>query len=260
MAGILGLVLTLLSTLMIIVFQDALIFQSEKLNPSYAYTYDVPFREVSISTVDGESLNALLFSPADSSRGLILYFHGNSGSLKRWGNISAQLTAYNYHVLVFDYRGYGKSTGKPSEEGLYRDAQAVWRWSTTHVPHKKLILYGRSLGSAVASYLATQADPDLLILETPFDNLRGAVNPVFRPLVDIFPLRYSFPTIERLGQVACKKLIFHGTDDPVVSLNSAIRLKSVLQKADEFVILEGGSHDNLSEFALYNQKLEEVLR
>ncbi|MFN3840787.1 MAG: alpha/beta hydrolase [Cyclobacteriaceae bacterium] len=258
--AILGLVLTILSVLMITVFQDALIFQAEKLDPTYAYSFELPFQEISISTDDGETLNALLFSPADTSRGLILYFHGNAGSLQRWGNIASGLTAHGYQVLVFDYRGYGKSTGKPSEEGLYRDAEAIWEWATTHMPHQKQILFGRSLGSAVAAYLAARVNPDLLVLETPFDNLRGAVNPVFRPLVNIFPLRYTFPTIDRVEQASCKKLIFHGTDDPVVSLNSALRLKNALRPADEFVILEGGTHDNLSEFVLYRQKLSEALK
>ena len=258
--AILGLVLTVLSVMMITIFQDALIFQTQKLEPNYAYSFDIPFEEFSISTNDGETLNALLFSPADSSKGLILYFHGNSGNLKRWGNIASQLTSEGYHVLVFDYRGYGKSTGKPSEDGLYRDAEAAWQWTATHVRPEKLILYGRSLGSAVASYLATQVNPDLLILETPFDNLRGAVNPVFRPLLNAFPLRYTFPTIDRVAQTSCRKMIFHGTDDPVVSLKSALRLKSALQPADEFVILEGGTHDNLNEFALYRQKLSEALK
>ncbi len=258
--AILGLVLTLLSVLMITVFQDALIFRPEELEPSYAYSFDIPHSEISITTSDGETLNALLFSPADSSKGLILYFHGNAGNLKRWGQIASGLTSYNYQVLVFDYRGYGKSTGKPSEEGLYHDADAVLQWSKENLQPAKVVLFGRSLGSAVAAYLATRVSADLLVLETPFDNLRGAVNPVFRPLVGIFPLRYTFPTIDRLAQASCRKLIFHGTDDRIVSLNSALKLKTVLQPADEFVVLENGTHDNLNEFAAYRQKLTEALK
>lgn len=257
--AILGLVLTVLSVLMIFFFQDALIFQAEKLDPTFTYTFDVPHQEISISTRDGETLNALLFSPPDSSKGLILYFHGNSGSLKRWGAIASKLTAYHYHVLVVDYRGYGKSTGKPSEQGLYADADAVWQWAQATHP-QRLVIFGRSLGSAVAAYLATKVNPDLLILETPFNNLNGAVNPVFRPLIRIFPLRYSFPTIDRVEQASCKKLIVHGTADPIVSLQSALALKAVLLPSDEFVILEGGTHDNLSEFQLYRSKLAQALR
>lgn len=245
---------------MIFFFQDALIFQAEKLDPTFTYTFDVPHQEISISTRDGETLNALLFSPPDSSKGLILYFHGNSGSLKRWGAIASALARHNYHILVFDYRGYGKSTGKPSEQGLYADADAVWLWTQQNLKPGKIVLFGRSLGSAVASYLASKTATDLLILETPFDNLQGAVNPVFRPLVRMFPLRYTFPTIDRVAQIPGRKLIFHGTDDPVVSLGSALKLKSVLQSADEFIILEGGNHDNLDEFEIYQVKLAEALR
>lgn len=257
--AILGLVLTVLSGLMIYFFQDSIIFQTEKLEPALSYSFGVPHQEISITTPDGETLNALLFSPVDSSKGLILYFHGNSGSLKRWGGIAAPLTAYNFHVLVVDYRGYGKSTGKPDEQGLYADAQAVWQWAQSALAPPRLVIYGRSLGSAVASYLASKTNPDLLILETPFHNLQGAVNPVFRPLVKIFPLRYSFPTIDWVAEASCKKLLFHGTADPVVALQSALKLKAVLRPSDEFVILEGGTHDNLSEFEQYHSKLAEAL-
>ncbi|QOI96802.1 MAG: alpha/beta hydrolase [Flammeovirgaceae bacterium] len=258
--AILGLVVTIISVILIFFFQDALIFQAEKLNPDFAYSFQTPFEEISISTHDGEVLNALLFSPPDSSKGLIIYFHGNSGSLKRWGAIASELTRYNYTVLAFDYRGYGKSTGKPNEHGLYADADAIWQWAHENLKPAKLILFGRSLGSAVASYLAAKTNPDLLVLETPFDNLQGAVNPVFRPLVRIFPLRYTFPTIDRLAQVPCKKLIFHGTADRIVSIHSALKLKSVLSPHDEFIIIEGGTHDNLSGFQLYQAKLVEALQ
>lgn len=258
--AIFGAVLTVLSVLMIFFFQDALIFQSEKLEATYEFSFDEHFREISITTLDNETLNALLFSPVDSSKGLIIYFHGNAGNLKRWGAIASRLTSYNYHVLVFDYRGYGKSTGTPGEGVLYQDAETVWQWAKSNLQFNELVIYGRSLGSAVASHLAVKANPKLLVLETPFNNLLGAVNPVFRPLVRIFPLRYTFPTIEHLAQCSSKKLIFHGTDDPVVSLDSALKLKSVLQSADEFIILEGGNHDNLDEFEIYHVKLAEALR
>jgi len=258
--AILALVLTVLSVLMIFFFQESIIFQAEKLDPEFSYSFLIPHREISIPTPDGETLNALLFAPSDSSKGLILYFHGNSGSLKRWGAIAGSLTALHYHVLVVDYRGYGKSTGKPNEQGLYTDAEAVWQWAQSTLTPPRLVIYGRSIGSAVASYLATRTNPDLLILETPFNNLKGAVNPVFRPLVTIFPLRYSFPTIDWVRQAHCKKLLLHGTADRVVSLNSALKLKKVLLPGDQFVVLEGGTHDNLSEFELYHIKLAELLQ
>lgn len=258
--AIIGLVLTALSVLLIFFFQDALIFQTEKLEPTFGYSFSVPFKEIFITTHDGETLNALLFSPADSSEGLILYFHGNSGSLKRWGEIASQLTSYNYHVLVFDYRGYGKSTGTPGERVLYQDAETVWQWAKSNLQFNELVIYGRSLGSAVASHLAVKANPKLLVLETPFDNLLGAVNPVFRPLVRIFPLRYTFPTIDRVAQTSCRKLIFHGTDDAIVALQSALNLKGVLKPDDEFVIIEGGTHDNLSVSSHYQNKLTEALQ
>jgi pimeloyl-ACP methyl ester carboxylesterase len=91
-------------------FPDQFVFQSERLPQNHVYTFDQEFREYTIRTTDGETLNALLFSPQDSSRGLILYFHGNAGNLQRWGEYAVDFTSLGYDVLMTDYRGYGKST------------------------------------------------------------------------------------------------------------------------------------------------------
>jgi fermentation-respiration switch protein FrsA (DUF1100 family) len=148
--------------------------------------------------------------------GLVIYFHGNAGNLQRWGEIAGCLTLYNYHVLVADYRGYGKSTGKPTEGGLYADADGVWKWATDNMPGMKYVIYGRSLGSAVASYLAQKVQPDLLILETPSDELRSVVHPVVRPLLRLIPLKYSFPTAQYLSRVQFE-LENHFTASPFIS-------------------------------------------
>ena len=125
-------------------------------------------------------------------------------------------------------------------------------WSQANIPHSKLILYGRSLGSAVASHLATSANPDLLMLETPFDELNSALY--------TFSSKYKFPTKDFLTNVTCKRIIIHGTNDWVVPLSSAMKLKPLLKAGDQFVIIEGGSHNNLRDFDEYHKTLKEALK
>ena len=233
-------------------FQDVFIFQGEPLPVNHNFKFNQKAVEHSMLTGKGETINMLLFeSKQDTSKGLILYFHGNAGNLQRWGEYAVDFTKLGYDILMMDYRGYGKSTGTPTEKNLYDDAQMVFKWAEDNVPHKKLVIVGRSLGSAVATNLAKDAKPDLLILETPFDELSSVLYSM--------PSRFKFPNNTNLPKVKCRKLIIHGTDDSVVPLSSAEKLKPLLNENDLFVVIKGGNHNNLREFREYHEVLSEVL-
>ncbi len=241
-------------------FQDRIIFQGDTLNRDYAFIFDQPFEEFFIPTHDGKQLNALLFKTSRPSKGLILYFHGNADNLQRWGENAVDFTGQGYDILMTDYRGYGKSTGTPGENDFYSDALTVLKWSQSNLPFNRLVFYGRSLGSAVASQLATVYEPDLLVLETPFDEISGAMYIPFRFIVNSFPLKYRFPNHIFLTRVTCRKLIIHGNNDWVVPLSSALKLKPLLQKRDQFVIIDGGRHRNLRDFEGFHSALAEALQ
>lgn len=238
-------------------FQHRLIFQSTKLKEEYAFKFDKPFQEYFIDTPDNEKLNVLWFTPEAAAKGIVIYFHGNASNLQRWGKYAVDLTSLGYEVVMMDYRGYGKSTGYAKEDLLYQDARLLWNWVKEKSNHDTTILYGRSLGSAVATQLASEVQPDLLILETPFDEVRNArMAQIFYAFI---PLHYNFPTKDFLPQVTCKKVIMHGTDDWVVPLSAAAGLKPILSNTDEFVIIQGGGHRNLRDFELYHATLKRVL-
>ncbi len=246
-------------------FQDNIIFQRKKLTQDYIFKFNAdpkqePFEEYFIETDDGETLNALLFKTKLTSKGLILYFHGNADNLQRWGKYSVDFTRLGYDILIMDYRGYGKSTGKPTERDLYKDALTVLRWSQANLPNSRLIIYGRSLGTAVASNLATAINPDLLILETPFDELKGYIYEPLKPVLYFLPLHSTFSNKTFLTKVKCKKIIIHGTKDQVIPLSSAQRLKPLLVEGDQFIIIEGGSHRNLRDFKSFHKALEVALK
>jgi pimeloyl-ACP methyl ester carboxylesterase len=241
-------------------FQDKIIFQPNKLTRDYSFQFDFQFEEFFIEATDGVQLNALLFRTSQQSKGLILYFHGNADNVQRWGKYAVDLTAQGYDVLMPEYRGYGKSGDIPSEQAFYTDAETVLTWAKKNLNVERIIFYGRSLGSGVASQLATQHTPDLLILETPFDNLHGVVYPPIKPLLWFLPLHYTFSNDEHLKKVTCRKVIIHGTDDWVVPISSALRLKPLLKHDDVFVIIEDGSHKDLRKFKEYHAVLKQVLQ
>jgi uncharacterized protein len=233
-------------------FQETFIFQGTALPREHVYKFDQKFEEHFIPTEDGETINALLFqSQNDSSKGLVLYFHGNAGDLQRWGEYAVDFTKLGYDILMMDYRGYGKSTGQPTEKNLYQDSQIVFEWAKNNISYTKLVIVGRSLGSAVATNLAANATPDLLILETPFDELSSVLYSM--------PSRFKFPNNVNLPKVKCRKLIIHGTQDGVVPLSSAEKLKPLLDENDLFVVIKDGNHNNLREFRKYHEVLRDVL-
>ena len=256
--GLLGL-LYLTALMGIYSFQHTLVFQGKPLEKSYSFHFDQAYEELIIPTHDGLSLHALLFTAGVPSRGLILYFHGNGDNLQRWGKYAADFTTLGYDILMVDYRGYGKSEGTPSEASLYQDALTVHHWARAHLNFGRLIIYGRSLGSAVASFLATRVAADLLVLETPFAEIKDAFYWMMRPLTYIFPIKFQFSNLALLPDVACRKVIFHGTADWVVPLASAKKLKPLLSSSDRFVVVEGAGHRNLRQFRAYHEALAQAL-
>jgi uncharacterized protein len=238
-------------------FQDKIIFQADKLDANYEFKFDQPFTEITIFTRANNELSGLIFNPENTEpEGTILYFHGNADNMQRWGQYAVDFTTLGYTVLMIDYSGYGKSSGTPSEATLYQDAEDTWQWAQSHLPSREFIIYGRSLGTAVAAQLATQHLAKQLILETPFYQIGQGR---FRFLLP-FGVKYQFANYQYLPKIKCPITIFQGTKDEVVSYGSALKLKPLLKTDDKFIVIEGGRHKNLRSFDRYHQELAKVLK
>ncbi len=244
------------SVTVIYFIQHKLIFLNDKPDKNFQFNFSQDFEEFNIETDEKLIINALLFKSMTPAKGIIIYFHGNSGNLERWGNYSSNFTSLGYDILMTDYRSYGKSTGTPSEKSLYKDAEFIWNWTNKTFNYKKHIIYGRSLGAAVASHLASTVNPDLLILETPFDNLNDAVPAYIIP----YKLKCNFSNSKHLKNVKCKKVIFHGTWDMLIPLSSAMRLKPFLTEDDKMIVIKKGRHNNLDSFPEYHTVLADILQ
>src|SRR5512136_519709 len=151
--------------------QENMIFYPEVLPPDFQYSFPARFDEVTLN-VDGAVINALHFR-TDKPKGVIVYFHGNAGNLSGWGEVALDFTRLSYDVLIPDYRGYGKSTGKIcNEEMLHRDAAVAYSYLKERYPENEITIYGRSIGTAIAVYLARETRPRMLILESPMFNMQ----------------------------------------------------------------------------------------
>lgn len=248
----------LIISAMLYLLQEKLIFLPSKLPVDYSYSFTQPFEEIFITTTDGAVLNGIHFKQ-EQPEGVIVYYHGNAGDLSRWGDIALFFVDKNFDVIIMDYRTYGKSTGKLSEEALYNDGQLFYEYALEHYDESVITLYGRSLGTGIATRVASENQPFQLILETPFYSLLDLGKSRFPYLPVQWFLKYPLKTYEYISEVRCPIAFFHGTDDTVVPYNSGLRLfNSVDVDKNSFYTIKGGQHNNLREFQVYRDGIQEI--
>lgn len=239
--------------------QDKLLFHPEVLPVNYQYKFEVPFQEMLIPVNKKVKLSAVLFK-AEKPRGMVLYFHGNSANINRYAKHMPDFTRNGYDVLIMDYREFGKSTGRLTEEALYEDALLMYRVARTRFAPHQIVIYGKSLGTGIAAQLASVRDCRRLILETPYHS----IGDVAAEAAPIYPysllLNFSLPTYRYLPKVTAPVVMFHGTADETVPYASGKKLKESLKPGDTLFTIRGGKHDNLSEYPFYQQKLDSVLQ
>lgn len=237
-----------------------IIFHPRKLVKNYTFKIDLDFEELFLETEPGVTLNLLIIKTwSKKPRGVIVYYHGNADNLKRWNQLHTEFTKRGYDFVVYDYRSFGKSTGKPTEENCYADALKVYDFVAERYDAKNMVVYGRSLGTAMASYVAGKKPAKLLVLETPFHNMKG----MFKMHAPIIPLpehlHFRFPIDEQLPNVDYPVVIFQGTKDRIIPIKAAEQLQPLLTKKDKFYIIEGGRHNNLRQFDIYLKGLDKHL-
>jgi uncharacterized protein len=241
--------------------QEVFLFHPEKLPTDFAWLFDVPFKELKIPFNETDTVDMIKFFPKDSVRkGVVLYYHGNMENIGRYAKFATLFTDKGYEVWMEDYPGYGKSTGKRTEKKLYEQALAIHTMAAGKYGKDSIILYGKSLGTGIAAYVASQTNCKRLILETPYYSIPA----LFGAYAFIYPTQrmstYKIPTNEYLQLVNYPITIFHGTSDGVIPYRCAVKLKTVLKPTDEFITIENGTHHNLAGFDAYKTKMDSLLQ
>jgi len=243
--------------IVIVMFQEKLLFYPAKLPKNYIYSFDDPFEEIFLETNDGCKLNALLFK-SEKRKGVVLFLHGNGGANHGWGQGAGLYTRNGYDVMYLDYRGYGKSEGEiSSEKQLVNDAQITYDYLKGHYDENKIIISGTSLGSGIASKLALDNNPKKLLLNSPFSSLVKLIQEkvIFVPRQII---KYKFETDRFLEKIDCPIAIFHGDKDSVIPVRHSLNLKNKYPKIDLHVVKNFG-HNNLWLSGDYRIKMKKIL-
>ena len=240
--------------------QHHFIMWPKKVEQDHEYHFYIPFEEHFIDTPNGGFINVLHFrNLGKAAKGVVVYYHGNADNLIRWGHAGEFFEKYGYEVIIYDYRGYGKSTGELNESTFYSDAEAIYQYAAKHYLPEQIVIYGRSLGSGPSSYVASRNKVNQLILETPFSSIKDlfyAYYPFFPP---VFMFNYIFPVKKHLKDVDVPITIFHGTDDFIVPLRCAKKNIPSLKPEDEFIIIQDAAHGDVSHQEEYSERLKELL-
>lgn len=240
--------------------QEKILFHPEKLDSNYSFSFDQDFEEIKIPFNATDTVSMIKFYPNDSvRRGVVLYFHGNKNNVEHYARFVPSFTSKGYEVWMPDYPGFGKSTGERTEQKLYSLAYEVQKMAAVKYSADSIIVYGKSLGTAIASYIASVKPCRQLILETPYFSIPS----LFGSYAFMYPAsvmsNYKLPTHEFLADVKAPVAIFHGTGDWVVPYRSGVKLKKMLKPSDVFIKIPKGSHNNLSESSIYRKSLDSLL-
>jgi len=185
------------------------------------------------------------FIPADSARGIVLFCHGNAGNISNRFESLEIFHELGLSVFIFDYRGYGKSAGKPTEQGTYLDTEAALKYiiAHQHIAPLEMIFFGRSLGGAIISWLAVRYPPKMLIIESSFTSTADLGSEIY-PFVPVkLLLRFKYKTLENLQQIHCPVLVIHSRDDDIIPFEHGQKLFESANEPKHFVEIIG-THNN----------------
>jgi hypothetical protein len=245
---VLALVVYLLLGLYLFLSQSRLLYYPDLPSRAIVATPErvgLAYETVEIRTEDSVRLHGWYLPANGDTRGVLLFFHGNAGNISHRLDSLKIFSDLGLDVLIFDYRGYGRSEGEVSEQGTYLDAQAAWRYLTDgrRISEKNIVLFGRSLGAAIAAQLATRHNPSALIMESGFTSAPDLAAPYY-PLFPVRLLaRFRYSARDYLKSVRCPVLIVHSLDDEIVPIQHGRELFAAAHEPKEFLEIQGGHND-----------------
>jgi hypothetical protein len=241
--------------------QDAILFHPLSLKRDHNYNFPEPHQDLRMGINDEDTISLVHFFSTDTvTKGVVLYFHGNKRNISWYARFMPYFTRHGYEVMMIDYPGYGKSTGKLTEKKLYEWAMKVYEIARLRFASDSIIIYGKSMGTGIAAQLASTQDCRRLVLETPYYDFPSVIS----HYLPIYPVRwmlhYKIPTHDYIKLVKAPVSIFQGTKDRLVTYSNAKRLKPLLKTTDEFITIEGGGHNNLYTFREAVYRLDSLLK
>ena len=240
--------------------QEKFLFHPKKLPADYIFSFQQPFKEINLPVSSEKNISIIQFTVPDSLRkGVVLYFHGNRRNIERYASYAVNFTRNKYEVWMIDYPGFGKTTGKRTEETMYADAAMIYKMARSKFSKEHIIIYGKSLGTGVATQLASVSDCKRVLLETPY----YSIDALLKHYAFIYPVswmsKFHFPSNQYIKKIESPVTLFHGTKDEVIPYKQAVRLAKE-NPGVQLVTIEGGRHNNLNDSPVFQQQLNAILQ
>lgn len=238
-------------------FQELLFFHGQPVPANHRYNFAEPYTEYNQSSKEG-NLHFIRFQTALPKKGTVLFFHGNMKNVEYYKQYPDFFLSKGYDVWMIDYPGFGKTTGPRTEQRMKEQALAFYDWAVKTNNGNSIVLYGKSMGTGLASFVASQRQCKSLILETPYYSIDALV----RSYAPVYPAslltRFHFRTSEILPKLSMPITIFHGTDDEVIPYSHAECLHEA-QPLANLVTIDKGKHNNLWTTPVFQQTLDAIL-
>ncbi|MFC1735963.1 alpha/beta hydrolase [Candidatus Hydrogenedentota bacterium] len=203
-------------------------------------TIGLEYEQVILKSADDVKISSW-FVPVENSKGTILFCHGNAGNISHRLDTLEIFSKLGFSTLIFDYRGYGESKGKPTEKGTYDDAMAAWDYlrKERDIPSEDIVIFGRSLGGAVAAWIAARTEPRALVLESTFTSVPDLAGEVYPFLPGKLLCRFSYDTEALIGRMKCPVLVVHSPEDDIIPFSHGEALFTSASTPKEFLRIRG---------------------
>ena len=258
--GILLIVFGLLgASLIVYIFQDKLMFFPVKLPRDHQFDLVGNYEEINLEARDGEIINGVLFKVKES-RGLVFYLHNHSGNLETWSQLAYQLNDENYDVFLFDYRSFGKSTGKFNEVKTYQDSLDLYDLLAKQYPEESILVMARGMGACFATFLSKMRSPARLFLESPICDMKLTAfkNYPFLPFIQFVP-KYKLDAGKHIGNVQIPVTLVHGEKNDLVSVANGKKLRRLNPTHVQATFVKEAGHYDLSQHPTYQKSLMSFL-
>lgn len=229
--------------------QRNMMYFPSSTKPDIKQTGIIGLEEITVKTDDGLALYGWYLKPASVGKPTLVWFHGN-GSHVGWAAYNmAPFLKEGYGILLAEYRGFASNPGKPTEEGLYKDARAFLNWlKATGTDEHSIILYGESIGSGPAVQMATEYKIHTLVLQTPFTSMVDSAGSHYPFLPVNILVKDRYDNLSKISKIQCPLIIVHGTADSIIPYKQGEALFKAAPDPKSMITIEGGEHNNLHEF------------
>ncbi|MBK7233369.1 MAG: alpha/beta fold hydrolase [Saprospiraceae bacterium] len=248
-------ILYMIGIFFIYIFIDFIVFSPVKHSQNHKYSISQEFRELKLDHPNGQKLNLLVFESQIPVKAYLLYLHGTAKSADHWAEQIPFFTSLGFQVIMPDYRGYGKSQGSPTENGLYEDAQISYGWLKGKTTEDSIYIYGVDFSASVAAYLATISPCRHVILDNPIYSLRSWMRTKFPLLVLPYELKYDFNVYEFIPNVISPLSILYTTNHPFHKKAELKNILNLVRDPGSIIWMEKGGQTDPAYIQFFNQMI-----